>query len=327
MPAVSVIIPTFNRRPWICATVRSVLAQTFQDFELIVVDDGSSDGTAEMLAAGFGDRIRIERLPSNVGRSAARNVGSALATAPLVAFLDSDDLWLPAKLSRQVPCFDRPEVVMAHCWVGKTDRTGERLEAESRQLEHQFQIAAARGYGYGGITRTWCRMYTSAVMVRRDALLASGGFDSQLSNFEDWDLLWRLARAGEVATVRESLVLHRTHPGNTPTIWAEAAIPWLIVNGKHLAEIGGAPRGVEDRKARANLLVNMALGEYWRRDLAASRRWMWRALRADPSVLAKPGYYVWCAPLLHTLLPHALADRAIDWIRPDQYLTSQGQAA
>jgi GT2 family glycosyltransferase len=170
-------------------------------------------------------------------------------------------------------------------------------------------------------------MYTSAVMIRREVLLASGGFDPRLSNFEDWDVLWRVARAGEVATVRESLVLHRTHPGNTPTIWAQAAIPWLIVNGKHLDEIAADPRGAEDRRARANLLMNMALGEYWRRDLAASRRWMWRALLADPKVLARPGHYVWCAPLMHALLPHALAERAIDRIQPDRYLTLRGQAA
>lgn len=319
MPAVSVVIPTYNRRDWICPTVSSVLAQTFHDFEVIVVDDGSTDGTADLLATEFGDRIRVERLPRNVGRSAARNIGTERAQAPLIAFLDSDDLWLPEKLARQIPFFDRPEVVMVHSWVGKTDLRGERLEDESRALKREFEIAAQRGYGYGGITRTWCRMYTSAVVARRDALLRSGGFDPKLSNFEDWDVFWRLARAGEVATVPQTLVLHRTHPGNTPTIWPEAAIPWLAVNHRHLSELQAPPYGSQEARGRANLLLNIALGEYWRRDLAASRRWMWKALLANPAMLARPGYFVWGAPLLHALLPHPLADRALARIRPDLY--------
>jgi glycosyltransferase involved in cell wall biosynthesis len=320
MPAVSVIIPTFNRRQWIAATVRSALAQTFADHEVIVVDDGSTDGTAALLRAEFGDRIRIEALPVNHGRSTARNVGWALARGEFVAFLDSDDLWLPDKLARQMPCFDRPDVVLAHCRVGKTDATGVRLDAPSRALEAEFAIAEERGYGYGGITRTWCRMYTSAVVLRRAALRQSGGFDPRLDNFEDWDLLWRLARSGTVATVAEALVLHRTHPGNTPTRWHDDALPWLTVNRKHLAEIDAGSGGTEDQRARANLLMNMALGEYWRRDLRASRRWMWRALAADPQVLAQPGNPVWCAPLLGTLLPHRLADRLAGRICGERYV-------
>jgi glycosyltransferase involved in cell wall biosynthesis len=324
MPAVSVVIPTFNRRDWISATVRSVLAQTFRDFEVIVVDDGSTDGTAEMLAAEFGDRIRVERLAENVGRSVARNIGTERAKAPLIAFLDSDDLWFPEKLARQIPCFARAEVVMVHSWVGKTDAAGQLLEDETRALEHEFELAAPRGYGYGGITRTWCRMYTSAVIARRDALLHAGGFDPKLSNFEDWDVFWRLARAGEVVTIQDTLVLHRTHAGNTPTIWDQAAIPWLAVNHRHLSELDEGRSGPEDARGRANLLLNIALGEYWRRDLAASRRWMWQALLANPAMLARPAYYVWCAPLLHALLPHRLADRALARIQPDLY---EGRAA
>jgi glycosyltransferase involved in cell wall biosynthesis len=314
-----VVIPTFNRRGWIGATIDSVLAQSFRDVEVIVVDDGSTDGTVEHLADRFGERIRIERLPCNHGRSTARNVGWATARGEFVAFLDSDDLWLPDKLDRQLPRFADPAVALVHCRVGKTDASGERLEAESRALEREFEAAEARGYGYGGITRTWCRMYTSAVVVRREGLRQTGGFDPRLSNFEDWDVLWRTARDGAVVTVPETLVLHRTHPGNTPTIWARAAVPWLAVNRKHLSEIAGGPPNPENGRASANLLLNMALGEYWRRNLGASRRWMWRAVLADPGILARPGYYLWGAPLMHALLPRRLADWMIDRIGPDRY--------
>ncbi len=327
MTTVSVVIPYFDRRQWINATVESVLAQTFQDLEVIVVDDGSTDGGADMLAEAFGDRIRIIRLACNQGRSTARNVGWALARGEFVAFLDSDDLWSPEKLSRQVPLFQRPDVAIVHCRVGKTDLAGARLEAESQDLEHEFERAAARGYGYGGITQTWCRMYTSAVVLRRELLRQTGGFDPRLSNFEDWDLLWRIARSGKVETVQETLVLHRTHPGNTPTVWADDAAQWLAVNGKHLWELRGVRLGPEERRARGNLMLNMALGEYWRRDLAASRRWLWRALLADPGVFARTERYVWSAPALHAALPRPIADRCITRISPDLYGPPAGLAA
>lgn len=104
-PAVSVIIPTYNRRRWVGAAVESVLAQDLAGIEVIVVDDGSSDGTVEMLAERFGRHIVIERLPQNLGRSAARNVGWQRARSDLIAFLDSDDVWLPGKLGAQLRCF------------------------------------------------------------------------------------------------------------------------------------------------------------------------------------------------------------------------------
>ena len=103
-PEVSVIIPTYNRRAMVCEAIDSVLAQTLTSFELIVVDDGSSDGTADDLARLVAERaetVRIERT-ANRGPSAARNRGVAMARAPLVAFLDSDDLWLPEKLERHL---------------------------------------------------------------------------------------------------------------------------------------------------------------------------------------------------------------------------------
>ena len=327
MPAVSVIIPMFNRRACVAASVRSVLDQTFRDLEVIVVDDGSTDGAADMLASEFGDRIRIERLPCNQGRSTARNVGWALAKAELVAFLDSDDLWLPSKLSLQLPLFERPEVILVHCWVSKIGPDGARLDAESTALAREFEIAARRGYGYGGITETWCRMYTSAVVLRRDVLRQTGGFDPRLSNFEDWDMLWRVARAGEVATVRHPLVLHRTHPGNTPTVWTEDAAPWIAVNRKHLSELAQGPQGPQERRARANLFMNMALGEYWRGRLMASRLWMLRALLANPRLLARSTHYVWCAPLLRALLPGPLAELIMSRTGGDRYVDLERQPA
>jgi glycosyltransferase involved in cell wall biosynthesis/peptidoglycan/xylan/chitin deacetylase (PgdA/CDA1 family) len=302
-------------------TVESVLAQTWRDLEVIVVDDGSTDGTADILACEFGGRIRLERLPRNQGRSSARNLGWTLARGEFVAFLDSDDLWLPEKLARQMPQFESDNVVLSHTWVGKIDTDGNPLPQETAELIREFERAGERGYDYGGITQTWCRLYTSAAVMRSDLLRRMGGFDQRLSVWEDYDVLWKAALAGEVATLPEVLVLHRTHPGNTPTIWNEDAEPWMTVMRKHLAETEALPDTPELHRGRRNLMVNMALGEFWRRNLPESRRWMWRAMRHDPDLLRHPRSTVWGAPLLHACMPHFLADRMVRRYWVDNYET------
>ena len=319
MTRVSVVVPLYNRRRYAVETVESALAQSFQDLEVLVVDDASTDGGPEELEHRFGDRIRLIRLPTNQGRSVARNIGWSQARGDLVAFLDSDDLWLPGNLARQVASFSDPDVVLSHSWVGRVDADGNPMTAESAKLRREFERATRRGYDYGGITETWCRMYTSAVVVRRGALQRSGGFDPRLSHFEDWDVFWQVARMGKVATIEEALVLHRTHPGNTPSVWIQSAEQWLTVCRKHLADLPAQAPEEHLRRARHNLLVNMSLGEYWRRNRWASRRWMWRALAVERRPLWHPTYYVWGAPLVHAFFPRMIADRIVRAMGVDDY--------
>lgn len=311
MTLVSVVIPLYNRRALIGDTVESALAQTHPDVEVLVVDDGSTDGSADEVERHFGDRVRVVRLARNQGRSTARNIGWALSRGSLVAFLDSDDLWAPEKLARQVPYFIDADVAIVHCRVDKVDALGAPHREQSAELARAFAAAEARGYDYGGITETWCRMYTSAVVVRADALRTSGGFDPRISNFEDWDVLWRIASQGRVVTLPDVLVHHRSHPGNTVARWVHDAEPWLHVCRKHLAELPSRRDTPAIRRARHNLLLNMSLGEFWRGRRWASRWWMWRALLADLRPLHNPGYSVWGAPLLHAFLPRVLADRLV----------------
>lgn len=101
MPRVSVIIPTYNRREYVQEAIDSALAQTFTDYEIIVIDDGSTDGTSEALQARYGNRIHYE-WQENQGESVARNRGIELARGEYIAFLDSDDLWHPEKLAKQI---------------------------------------------------------------------------------------------------------------------------------------------------------------------------------------------------------------------------------
>ena len=110
MPKVSVVIPTYQHAHFVAQAISSVLSQTYCDLEVIVVDDGSTDDTQEIVA-GFGEQIRVVQHEKNSGLSAARNTGIQLSRGEYVAFLDADDIWLPEKLEKQIPLFERDESV------------------------------------------------------------------------------------------------------------------------------------------------------------------------------------------------------------------------
>lgn len=205
-PAVSIIIPTYNRASLVREAALSVLAQTFEDFELIIVDDGSTDGTADALA-GLDDRLRY--VPqANAGRSAARNRGLELAAGEFVAFLDSDDLFLPTKLERQVGHMRRPgAAAMSYTSAVNTDAEGNRYPFDYE--------ASARGDIYSRVAMyipvTVC---LPTVMVRRSVLDEIGGFDERLDRFEDTDMWRRIAKRHRVDAIREPLTAVRFHDGN-----------------------------------------------------------------------------------------------------------------
>jgi glycosyltransferase involved in cell wall biosynthesis len=202
-PQVSVVIPTYNRAAVLGRAITSVLTQTFPDLECIVVDDGSTDQTVA-LVEGFQDpRLRFMRLPVNRGGSHARNVGIQAVRGELIAFLDSDDEWLPSKLERQVArlhdCEDpRAAVVYCRCTVrdGLTDRRwfGPRVVYGGDVFQ----------YLLGG----WHPPTSSAFLVKRASLLEVGGFDESLPCAHDYDLWLRLAEASQhFVAMDEALVV------------------------------------------------------------------------------------------------------------------------
>ncbi len=205
MPQVSVIIPTYNRRTFVQQAIDSVLAQTYTDYEIIVVDDGSTDGTGEALAARYGDRIRYV-WQENQGESVARNCGIETSRAEYVAFLDSDDMWLPAMLRRLLAFFEtKPEVAMVFCqkWL---------MDSSARQLDTPPQ-----GLGLEPADWTLERLCLEnpvslgAVLIRRSTLEQVGGFDPSIEFGEDWDLWLRLRRHWDFAFLPEPLTLIRVH--------------------------------------------------------------------------------------------------------------------
>jgi UDP-N-acetylmuramoyl-L-alanyl-D-glutamate--2,6-diaminopimelate ligase len=195
--AVSVVIPAHDAADTLGDAIDSVLAQTRPVEEIIVVDDGSVDATGEV-ARSFGDKVRLLE-QARLGPSAARNAGVAACRAPLVAFLDADDLWGADKLERQVDALARTGAVLcATDWVRARPATSSppsRLSAISTDdllVLNRFQ--------------------TSTVVVRRDAFARAGGFSSRLDGAEDWDLWIRLSRLGPVVKLDAPLVCYQDRP-------------------------------------------------------------------------------------------------------------------
>jgi glycosyltransferase involved in cell wall biosynthesis len=198
MGRVNVIIPTFNRAKRLIRAISSVLDQTFTDFEIIVVDDGSTDGT-NLALNRFGERILYEAHTQNRGVSAARNTGIGRACAPLIAFLDSDDYWLPEKLAVQVEYFDRHPCTM----VSQTDeiwiRNGRRVNPRKRHQKPSGDIFKP--------SLRLCLVSPSAVMLRRSILDEVGLFDEDLPACEDYDLWLRISCRYPVYLIRQELVV------------------------------------------------------------------------------------------------------------------------
>lgn len=208
-PAVSVVIPTFNRRYCLPRSLESVLRQTFSDIEVIVVDDCSTDDTQDYLAGIADPRLRVLRHEVNRGGSAARNTGIAAARAPVIAFQDSDDEWLVTMLERQMARRAElgPDHGASYCGkivYGRDDRFnfGRRLAG--------YVPGPSRRVVEGDILDEVLRnavVSTQTLVVRKDILEEVGGFDESLRVGLDWELTVRIARRTRFAFVEEPLVM------------------------------------------------------------------------------------------------------------------------
>ena len=199
---VSVVIPTYNRKGMVCRAIESVLGQTLRSSEIIVVDDGSTDGTEGALRA-YGNKINYV-YQRNEGVSAARNCGLKASRGQLVAFLDSDDVWLPRMLQVQVPALDRhPSAIAAaaNCVI--------RTKSGDSDL---FLVQGVKGKQeeilLGGVLGTVYQPVTSGILIRRSALESTGGFDVHVREYEDLDLWSRLSLVGDWVYCRERLWIH-----------------------------------------------------------------------------------------------------------------------
>lgn len=199
MARVSVIIPTYNRGAFLEETVSSALAQTFTNWEILVVDDGSTDHTESVLAP-YADALRYVRI-AHSGVSAARNVGIRETGGEWVAFLDSDDLWLPKKLERQIRALQSsPEIPLCYTdeiWI----RHGRRVNPRARHQKYSGWIFER--------CLPLCIISPSSALIRRDLFEEVGAFDETLPACEDYDLWLRITLRYPVLLVEEKLIIKR----------------------------------------------------------------------------------------------------------------------
>jgi len=209
MPRISVVIPSYCGERFVAETVRSVLDQTFRDFELLVVDDGSTDGTRDILAdlAATDARMRVVE-KDNEGLIATLNRGIAEARGELIARLDHDDMALPRRLEKQLAFLDaNPDYVGCGCLIENIDEAGRSLGkpgTRDRKLVHEPLAFPPK--------LMW--LYGPTPMIRADVLRKVGGYRDAFVAAEDRDLCWRLGAVGRMHMVPEVLVQHRLHAGN-----------------------------------------------------------------------------------------------------------------
>jgi glycosyltransferase involved in cell wall biosynthesis len=259
MSTVSVVIPTHNHAHFLAQALESALGQTRAPLEVIVVDDGSTDATAEVLAS-FADCIRLIRQPQR-GVAAARNAGAASAVGDYLAFLDADDVWLPHKLERQTAHLrDAPELGLVHCSVEEIDEQGRargyRRDGLAGWLFEEF-LLFRRAILLGG---------GSGAVMPRAVFAAVGGFDERLSTSADWDFYCRLAARYAIGFVPEVLLRYRIHSSNMHTNFHAMEQDMLFAFAKAYASATPAQRRLR-RQGYGNLHTVLAgaffsTGEY-----------------------------------------------------------------
>jgi len=204
---VSVVIPTYNHANYLAEAVERVFAQSHEAIELVVVDDGSVDATADVLRA-YGDRVRVI-VQQNRGVAAARNAGAHVSSGDFLAFLDADDSWLPTKVARQIALFEKDQQLgLVHCGVAEVDSRGRQTAIRLDGMEGSVfreMLLLRRAVILGG---------GSAAVVPRKVFEYIGGFDETLSTSADWDFYCRIARRYCIGFVPEVLVRYRIHHNN-----------------------------------------------------------------------------------------------------------------
>ena len=301
MPRVSVIIPAYNAAATIAGTVDTIIRQTFQDFEIICVDDGSTDRTLAIVRQ-YGDRVRLVEQP-NSGPAAARNNGARHSSGEYLAFLDADDLWMPQFLERSVAALDAdPALSLVYCNCALADSEGVALDTSlvGDGFDHPPSLNEL-------LTRLWPIM-PSAALVRRSAYDACGGYRDALKGasfrFEDVDFWIKMREQGPFSYIAEPLITWRF-------AWFPRQLKRLpdYSTALHVFEaylqqrygVSAAPLVDARMRAPRSILATIGLKALRDGDRPRARAAFARAIRVDPYRLKN--YLRW----MRTWLPHRLA--------------------
>jgi glycosyltransferase involved in cell wall biosynthesis len=266
--SVSVVIPLYNAAEVIAETLQSVLAQTWTDHEIVVIDDGSTDGSADVVRT-FGGSVRYHRF-DNAGVAKSRNRGISLSRGKYVALLDHDDLWDPTKLEKQVQVLEaRPEVGLVYTGIVHVERNGRLRPKFPTGPSSRFYQLFVKGFG----------PTPSAAMLRRSVIEQAGGFDERFGSagLDDHEFWPRIAQHCEIALIDEPLTFHRHREIKPPQVELSHR---LLLNDVLMERFGCDPaRRQYLLEERAASLADLGKWRLSQGDLAAGRADLKEALR------------------------------------------------
>lgn len=315
MATISVVIPTYNAQRTILATIESVQQQTFKDIEIIVINDGSDDGTLEILESIEDRRLKVYSYP-NGGLSTARNRGIALAKGEYLSFLDADDLWTPDKLEKQLAALqNNPRARVAYSWVVIM------LEPED---DGDINFVSGKKIAFTGDVYTKLLVNNfigngSNILIKREAIELVGNFDPSFKSCEDWDYYLRLAFLCHFVVVPEHQILYRKTAGTLSS-------KGLVMEQEGLRVIDKVYQTVPQK---LQYLKNRSIANFYRycgkiyvdysdrdRSIHQGEIKLFQAIVLDPLVLLSSDTYVLLVKiLLKRLLPHSIVRGLISTLK------------
>ena len=282
MPSISVIIPAYNAEKTIKETIQSVLNQTWQDFELLIINDGSQDATLEVIESIQDPRIKIFSYP-NAGSSASRNRGIAIAKGEYISFIDADDLWTADKLEAQYKALqENSQAAVAYSWTDHIDESGQFLRSGPQQ--------SFTGDVYARLLLEDFIGNGSNPLIRAQAFAEVGDFDESLAHSEDWDLWLRLAARYHFVAVPSPQILYRMRVSSKSFNIKEMEESSLQVIER---AVTATPETIGHLKQaslgnRYKFLTWKALdGTPEQRRALTALRLLWHTIRNDPPLLYK----------------------------------------
>lgn len=307
-PAISIVMPAFNAARQIGESIRSVLAQTFGDWELVIVNDGSTDDTGSVVGCFSDSRIRYLS-QDNGGQAAARNTGIRNSNGELIAFLDADDLWLPEKLERQIDVFRQTDADVVYC--------DGYIFFDNGEPERADFFAVVPGHKEGAtmlaLLYQYNRIATLAAVVKRVAIEQAGLFDEsrRFQNCEDYELWLRLARTGcSFYGMPDKLMRYRRHAASTTYRESKMLKPMIEVVKQHSDAVNRRTSRQRIRELYRELVTALIAEN----DLAAARE----AMR-DFAAWDRAGLVTFCQRIVLRLFPNRFAKISRAWLYPTEW--------
>ena len=309
---ISVIIPVYNGEKTIRETIDSVIKQTFDNFELIVINDGSTDSTLDIVNSIQDSRIKVFSY-DNAGQSASRNWGISLAKGEYISFIDADDLWTPDKLESQLKALqENPQASVAYSWTDWIDESGNLRDRGTHITEN--------GYVYEQLLLNNFIANGSNVLIKSEAIKETGGFETSLIPAEDWDMWIRLASRYHFVAVPYPQILYRVYTSSSSgNVWKMESSILRVIN----KAFTNAPSSVKHLRKESlcgiyqYLTFKAVEHPLEKKKSLAAIRFMTMAIRYNPRFILKTKVLSLVIFKIITILilPSSIAHKFIDYAR------------